>query len=308
MTILLVLLGLLFILVLLRLLFSPSIEGFQPSQLDPNTVKSYNDFLDFYNSFCSNWDKAIQSSVASEIPQQPLTDPSQTQSSSSPQITDSQKNQYITQLSQELSQPLPPICTQLPPNIDSSSIQQVISLMPQSPSPYLNALNWMNQKMEQSHSNLNGALQGVSPPSESEGFEDTCQDISKCIANNPQLAKQLADEIAQQNAQGVQQQEQSLMNLLTQFLNNSDLMSASNNNKQLAQKSQDIQNQAQSGQLVNQVNVPGGNSQASYDKPEGGDKLTKMKQDNPQQYNQLQQNNTQLFNIKSLLEQINGAL
>lgn len=159
MTILLVLLGLLFILVLLRLLFSSPTEGFQNSQLDPNTVKSYDQFLDFYNSFCSNWDKAIQSSVASELPQQPLTDPSQIKSSSSPQITDSQKNQYITQLSQQLSQPLPPICTQLPPNIDSSSISQVISLMPQSPSPYVNALNWMNQKMEQSHSNLNGALQ-----------------------------------------------------------------------------------------------------------------------------------------------------
>lgn len=85
-------------------------------------------------------------------------------------------------------------------------------------------------------------------------------------------------------------------------------MTSNNNNKELAQKSQDIQNQAQSGQLVNQINVPGGNSKTSYTKPEGADKLAKMKQDNPQQYNQLQQNNTQLFNIKSLLEQINGSL
>ncbi len=308
MTILQVLLGLLFILVLLRLLFSPRIEGFQDAQqLDPSTVKSYDDFLDFYTSFCSNWDKAIQSSVASELPQQPLTDPSQTQSSSSPQITDSQKNQYITQLSQQLSQPLPPICTQLPPNIDSSSLSQVSSLMPQSPQPYLNALNWMNQKMEQSHSNLNGALQGGSAPAQ-EGFEDTCQDLSQCIANNPQLAKQIADEIAQQNTQTIQQQEQTLVNLINSFLNNSDLMSASNNNKQLAQKSQDIQNQAQSGQMVNQVNVPGGNTKTTYTKPEGSDKLTKMKQDDPQKYNQLQQNNTQLFTIKTLLDQINGGL
>jgi hypothetical protein len=304
MTILLVLLCLLFILVLLNL-FTSSSEGFQASQqLDSDTTQKYTDFLNFYDTFCSNWDKAIQSSVASELPQQPLTDPSQTQSSSSPQITDSQKNQYITQLSQQLSQPLPPICTQLPPSIDSSSISNVLQIMPSDPTPYLNALNWMNQQMEKSHSNLNGALQGNS----SEGFEDVCQDISQCIANNPQLAQQIAKEISQQNAQSLSQQEQTLVNQISVFLNNSDLMSALNQNKELAQKSQDIQNQAQSGQLVNQVNVPGGNSKASYTQPDGGDKLSKMKQDDPNQYNNLQQNNSQLFSIKGLMEQINAGL
>ena len=86
-------------------------------------------------------------------------------------------------------------------------------MIPTDTTPYINALNWMNTQLEKSQSNLGSALQGGS-----EGFDDMssmCQDISQCLANNPQLAQQIAEELNAQIAQNVAQQEQQLIALLT---------------------------------------------------------------------------------------------
>ena len=95
---LVIILTLLIILLLLHLFIVKTEEGFQVN-LKPTTIKSYNDFLSFYNTFCSNWQKAIQSSVASQIQQQPLTDPSQVSSSGAPDIPKVDMNNYIAKLS-----------------------------------------------------------------------------------------------------------------------------------------------------------------------------------------------------------------
>ena len=219
MTILLILLILLFILIILNLYTSIPYEGFQTSvPLNSDTIQAYNNFLAFYNPFCANWQKAIVSSIAIDTPQEPLTSPSQVGTSTATTPSDSDMNTYITQLSQQLGQPLPPVCISLPSTVDSTTIAQIIPMIPTDTTPYINALNWMNTQLEEAQSNLGSALQGGSP---TEGFDDMssmCQNISQCLANNPQLAQQIAEELNAQNAQNVAQQEQQLMALLTPFV------------------------------------------------------------------------------------------
>lgn len=306
MTILLVLLGLLIIMVLLRLFVDSINEGFQTMPLNPDVIQGYNNFLAFYNPFCANWKKAIVSSVASEIPQMPLTDPSQVQGSEAPNISDSQLNQYITQLSQQLGQSLPPICSDMPTTIDSTSLATVIPMIPTDTTPFTNALNWMNKQLSKSQDGLGNALKGIPPPQE--GFDNMCQDISQCLANDPQLMQQLAQGVAQQAGEAVVQQEQQLMAAITPFLSTDTLSYAFGTNIELMQKAQQIQDQAQNGDLVNQINVPGGNTVYKYEKPPGANNLSEIQQSNPDRYNQLKQNYGMWFNLKQMLENINSNL
>jgi hypothetical protein len=305
MTILLVLFTLLVILIFLFHYTASIKEGFQNIPLDASTVQAYNNFLNFYNPFCANWKKAIQTSVATEIPQQPLTDPSQVSSSTAPQISDEDMDAYIVKMAQDSGSPFPPICQELPAQIDSSNLQQVMQMIPNNPQPYLNALSWMNMNLSKAHGNLGNALQGQ--PIES--FEDVCQDISQCLANNPQLAQQLAQNISQQQQQQQQQQEQALITAMNPFNTNQVLLSSLQENKDLVQKSQDIQNQAQSGDLANQMNLPPEQSTwGPPQQPAGADTLKQMQSSNPDRYNELKSNYGMWFNIKSLIEQINSNL
>lgn len=308
MTVLLILLGLLIILVILKLFVERREEGFEDIALNPETIQGYNNFLSFYNPFCTNWDKAITSSVASEIPQQPLTDPSQVSDSgsgSSPPITTDQKNQYIKQLTQDEKQDFPPICQELPKTINSSNLAQVIQQIPSNINSFTNALNWMNGKLQKAQSNLGSALQGQSISSE--GFED-CSDISQCLLNNPELLQELAIGISEQNAIPIVQQQEQLMTKISPFFNTPALSQAFGENTILVEKAQEIQNQAQSGELVNQINVPGGNSIAKYDMPAGANNMNDMKQNNPDRYNELKTNYSQWFTLKSMLDNINVNL
>ncbi len=306
MTLLLILLGLLIILVILKLFVERKEEGFQDIALNPETIQGYNNFLSFYNPFCANWDKGITSSVASETPQQPLTDPSQVSDSgsgSSPPISTDQKNQYIKQLSQQLNQDLPPICQQLPTTLDSSNLAQVIQQVPDDTQPFVNALNWMNGNLQKSQANLGSALQGQP----TEGFED-CQDIAQCLLNNPELLQELAIGISEQNALPIVQQQEQLMAKIVPFFNTAALSQAFGDNTLLMEKAQEIQNQAQSGDLVNQINVPGGNTVTQYQKPPGANNMNDMRQNNPDRYNELKQNYSQWFTLKGMLDNINANL
>ncbi len=318
MTIRLVLLTLLIILLFLFHYTASIKEGFDSpppivlqQPLTPETVQAYTKFLNFYNPFCANWEKAIQTSTASEIPVVPATDPSQITGPSAPQISEAEMNAHIAKLSQQLNKPLPNLCQALPPQIDNTNIQQIIPLIPTSTEPYQNALDWMNTNLSQAHAGLSAALQGVSIK---EGFEDSCQDITQCIANNPQLAQQLAQQISKQQQQQQQQSqaqiEQKLKSLTDPFTTNQQLTAAAASNQDLMQKSQDIQNQAQSGQLLNQINIPGvtGQPAKKYDIPAGGQALQQMQQQDPDRYNHLKDNYGPWFGLKQILEQINGTL
>jgi hypothetical protein len=298
-----ILLGL-FILIILLWIFIKPIEGFQNQQLDPNIASSYNSFLSSYNTFCSNWQKAIQSSVAANIQQQPLTSPSQVQSSQAPQISTEDMNKYINLLSIEQSMTFPPICSSsLPTTVDSSNISQVIQMIPQDSQPYVNALNWMNSQLSKSIANLNSSLQV-------EGFDvndPMCQEVSQCVANNPQLAQQIAQQIADQNDRNFSLQEQQLSSLINNFMSNPELPQALDENQKLVAKSKEIQDQAQSGQLVNQITVTGGD-QNQFSMPPNGDTLSQMKQNDPDSYNHLKSNYSSWFSVKQLMEQINANL
>jgi hypothetical protein len=314
MTLLLILLGLLLILVILKLFTEMNIEGFEDIPLNPYTIQKYKQFLSFYNPFCTNWDKAITSSTAAEIPQEPLTDPSQvSESGSVPSISIEQKNQYITILSQLLNQQFPPICETMPDILNSANISQIIEKLPQDKQLFINALNWMNSQLQKAQAKLGDALQGKSSVETNtgsekvEGFED-CQDISKCLLNNPELLQKIATGISDQNAQPIKQQEEELIAKITPFLNTSELLQAFNENKILMEKAKDIQNQAQSGELVKQINVPGGNTIATYQKPPGANNMVDMKKNNPDRYNELKTNYSQWYSLKSMLDSINGSL
>ena len=178
--------------------------------------------------------------------------PSDVGKGTAPTPSEAEMNLYIQQLSQQLGQPLPAVCTTLPQQIDSNSLATVLQQIPTDPQPYMNALNWMNSQLEKSHANLGSALQG----NPIEPFDDMCQDISQCIANNPQLAQQIAQQVLQQEEeqqqQLVTQESQQLLQRINPFLAQ-DFTAAVTQNEQLVQKSQDIQNQAQNGALVNQI-------------------------------------------------------
>ena len=305
MTKLLIILTVIIILLSLYLVIVKNEEGFQVD-LKPTTIKSYNDFLSFYNTFCSNWQKSIKSAVASQIPQQPLTSPSQVSSSTAPDIPEGDMNNYITLLSQQLSQPLPPICKRLPSLLDNNSIIQIIKEVPKSTRPFINAINWMNTQLEQSQANLGPALQGIPPTFES--FNDMCDDVSACLDNNPELVKRVALNVAEQQKKEQEQQEEKLVKALQPFLTEPELRRAYDKNIMLFKQAQEVQTKAESGQLLNQMNVPNNDIDIKYTKPPGANNLSNMKQNNPARYNELQTNYSQLFSVKKLLDQINSNI
>jgi hypothetical protein len=286
-------------------LFTDIKEGFLAQELKSTTIKSYNDFLLFYNTFCSNWQKSIKSSVASQIPQQPLTNPSQVSSSTAPDIPEVDMNIYIAKLSQQLSQPLPPICKSLP-QIDNSQLSEIINKIPKSTRPFINALNWMNAQLEQSQANLGPALQGT-PPS-LENFQDICDNVSACFDNNPEFVKQVAIDLAEYQKKEQEQQEEQLVKVLQPFLTEPELRRTFDKNKVLFKQAQEIQNMAESGKLLNNINIPDDDSNIKYIKPPGADNLINMKKNNPAMYNEIEQNNKQLFSVKKLTDQINSSL
>ena len=266
-------------------------------------MQAYTSFLEFYNPFCANWEKAIQTSVASEMPQEPLTDPTQiTSNAKAPQPSEPEMNAYIVKLSQQQNQVFPQICTPLPTSVDAASLQQIIQQVPKDTQPYINALKWMNTSLSSAHANLNSALNV-------EGFDnDSCANLAQCIANNPQIAQQIAMQQQQQQQQNIQQQGQQLLTLLNPFIQNQELQEVQQENQTLVQKSQDIQNQAQSGELLNKANVPNEPQTNPYVMPPGGQALQQMKQSDPEKYNEYKQNYGSWFGLKQLIEQINGTL
>jgi hypothetical protein len=303
MSIILILLGLLFIMIILRLFIVK--EGFESIPLNPITIQSYDKFLSFYNTFCASWKKAIESSVASEIPQQPATDPSNvTGGNKAPTISESDMNKYITTLSSNLSIPFPPICIPLPKTVDSTNIVDITNKIPTDIQPYINALNWMNPQLAKSQANLGSALKGKSY----EGFDNMCQNVATCLANDPELIQQIAIEVSEQNDQQIVVQQEQLIAAINPFFTNSDLSTAFGENQLLFQKAQEIQDQAQSGELVNQIDVPGGRTIAKYQKPAGADNLINMKQNDPARYNELKNNYSMWTNLKSMLDNINANL
>jgi hypothetical protein len=280
-----------------------SAKSVTPS-LDQSLIDNYHVYVTtFYNPFMTNWKKAIISSASSEITQQPLTDPSQTSSATPPIPKDTELNSYIMNMSQQMGKPFPPVTETLPDAIDLGSYPSIAPKIPMDPAPYINALIWMNQKLEESHAELESALKGESFTN-LEGFSNQqCQDLSTCFQENPELIQQLSAALALQQ----QQQQMQLAGKLKKFASNSELKQKMAMNAQLFAKSQQIQNQAQSGELMNQLQLPE-EPTIKYTLPEGADALDQLKKNDPARYQSAKNTAPSMFSLKTMFDQINRNL
>ena len=248
-----------------------------------------------------NWKKAVTSAIGMNTPQEPLTDPSEISSNKVELPNKDEMNEYISELSKKIGKPLPPVTDPIPDDIDYDTLVERIPLIKSDPSAYINALDWMNGHLQESQDKLKDALKG-----KSENFEDQCQDISACIANNPDLIKKIAQAQKDNEQNEMLVNEDLISQNVTSFLNDK-LRSSAEMNSTLVENAKKIQNDAQSGKMLDQLDLPS-EDEISFEIPEGGDMLSKMKRSNPDKYNKLEESNSMWFSIKQLLEQINNGL
>jgi len=306
--ILLILLILLFLLVIVHLVVK-RIEGFADIPLSNEFLENYKKFVDFYNPFLVNWEKAIVSAVSLDIPREPLSSPQQkTTDTKPPTISRIEQNTYIAKLSKDLQKPFPFITDPLPSSIDVHSLPELLNLIPKDSNSYQNALQWMNTKLEDSQQQLKQSLKGIPPV---ETFVNQCGNVSQCLLDNQEFITKVGEEIRsselKREAQKREQQEKELMNRMNSFNQNTSLLQSAKSNQTLMKQADTTKQQAESGQLYKQLNLPDTPS-APIILPKGSNTLTDMQKMNPEQYNQLKDNYSQLFSLKSLFEQINQNL
>jgi hypothetical protein len=298
---LLILLTLLFILVVLR--FFVVEEGFQNIQLQQTTINNYNRFKDFYNKFMTNWEKAVISSAVADMPQEPLSSPSEAPTGEPPKPSRNDMNLYVVALAKKINKQLPPVTDLVPEQVDANTLPVISQNIPQDPKLFINALEWMNENLEKSQSDLGSALRGGSI----ETFQSQCDDISKCIANNPELLNKLAEAQRNQAAQNLGIYEQTLSSKVNKLFS-AGLNKSYQRNQQLVKQAEETQRRAESGEMINDINVPEGRSKATYIKSPNDESMKNLQQTDPQKYNQLKKSNPQWFAVKQLIEQINSTL
>lgn len=275
-------------------------------------IMKYKYFVNFYNPFMKNWEEAIVTIQSLDTPQQEASKPSQAPSSSKPSIpTREQLNQYIQSYSQKIGKSLPFITEPLSDDIYSYSLQQLLEIIPSDPTPYQNALSLMNNNLIESQKNLDSALQGKI----TEGFfmiegytGDQCAELSTCFAENPQIAEQIAKAQYEQELKKHEELQNQLSDRLEKFILNNTLQNALQMNNNLVKKAKELQNKAQSGELLNMINIPDLNPIPPYKVPAGGNRLKQLKESDPDKYNELEKKNSALFSVKTLFEQINQNL
>jgi hypothetical protein len=237
----------------------------------------YQKFAAFYNAFLKNWEKAVTTSWSTRI--EPTKD------AKAPTPTRAELNQEIKALSQEAGKAFPPITDALP--VTMESVAEIDGKVPSSPTPYLNALRWVNAKMEQSKRDMEDALQGKS------GFQDF-QGFQPESFENP-----MCGQMAQCQQEAEKKQTINLSARLDAF-NNGELQRALETNQQLMEDAKKIQNQAQSGQLLNNLNLPP-EPGTSFKKLEGADVLSTM---SAEKNAELKANYQTWYDYKSLLSQL----
>ena len=253
-----------------------------------------------YNEFLVTWQKAIVSSMSADQPQEAATSPSQAPSGTPPIPPNAQMNVYIANLSQLLGKSLPNMTDPLPTTIDINTFPVIAPRIPTNPAPYTNALQWMNKQLQEAHEKLQSALKGESFKN-LEGFDNqTCQDLSKCFRDNPELAQQMTAALQEQQ----QKTQQQISAQIKQFMANPSFAQAFRTNQQLVEQSKQVQNQAQSGELLNQMNLPA-EPGIKYSLPEGSDKLLKMDYAKQQE---VKAASPSMFSLKTLMDQINANL
>jgi hypothetical protein len=267
-------------------------EGFDSKSLDG----IYKEFMDFYIPFCKIWHQSIITAMLINIPQKALTSPKQVASSSIPTVSDLDMDKFIASLAQEIGKVLPPICTDLPEKISVQNIEDVTDKIPTDATPYINALEWMNMHMKKAHTGLDAALKGKRV----EGFD--CQQLERCLAENPSLLKQAQRDF-------IEDQRNLLSARIIQFFSKRDtLIDLMRENNELVAKSNKIKEQAQSGEILNQMNITDNSYYAPIQQPDGASTLSDLKKKDPAKYNELQKQSGAWAAVKGLMEQINSNL
>ena len=268
--------------------------------IDSELVTTYKAFAKIYNEFLTTWQKAIVSSMSADQPQEAATSPSQAPSGTPPIPPNAQMNAYIANLSQLLGKSLPNMTDPLPTTIDINTFPVIAPRIPTNPAPYTNALQWMNKQLQEAHEQLQSALKGESFK-DLEGFDNqTCQDLSKCFRDNPELAQQMTAVLQEQQ----QKNQKQVSAQMKQFMANPAFAQAFRTNQQLVEQSKQVQNQAQSGELLNQMDLPA-EPGIKYSLPEGSDKLLKMDYAKQQE---VKAASPSMFSLKILMDQINANL
>jgi hypothetical protein len=287
--------------ILLLLLMVWSREGFESPIGDtvrPEILTSYQAFAAFYKPFLVNWEKAIVTSYELQKPETSMEQGTQVLTAA----PRAELNAYIAKVSQEKGLALPPLTEALPERIAQPTLSLLLTLVPKDSTPYLNALTWMNTQLAEAQKGLasmksvEGFIWARMKGLPQEGFElegfATCDEIAKCMDARDQ-AKQAS-------------QEQELIRRLATFQNPA-LRAAMKENKRLVEKSEQIQKQAQSGELLSQFSLPKETSKPLI-APPGGSRLSELQKNDPAKYKSLQQQGGSMFALKGLMEQINRTL
>ena len=251
---------------------------------EPFEDRAYSSFVAFFNPFQVRWTKAIITSFTSQDnsptgdTQQPtaaqLNQPTAGQLQ---QPTAAQLNQHIAEISKKIGKPLPPITDPLPPTFQPAVFQGHAP----NKAEILNALTWMNDQMETSHATLKDAL--------NEHFEDICHQIQTC----------------QQQQQA--EQAETIHDLLGPIVDSEDIFQAWNKNQALAAKSEQIQKQAQSGELLGQLIKP--SEEEKMTKPAGSNLWLDMKKNHPERAAQMEKDVPKtLIATKNWSDQVNAHL
>lgn len=276
---------LLFLLTILRLFIK---EGFEDVTLTKTTIDDYNRFKTFYNEFIKNWNTSITTAIVSEIPieKMPLKPY---------KPTEDDMNSYIKIVSINEKKPFPKITPLLP---DEINISDIIPRIPQDSTPYINALAWMNSKLQNSMLNLGSAINSI----KIEQFEDKCQDLSNCI-NNPTFLATLSNAQKKNELDQIKSNEKILSERINMFFSNKQLDELSRINQQLIKDANDIKNRAQSGKLVNNIVDSLNTNEKGSNDIEEIEKIKKIKKIDPN----IKDKYPLIASMKSLFDGINSA-
>lgn len=222
--------------------------------------------------------------------QSPLQDPSQTSNATASTPSRKALNAYIKQLSKTSNTTFPPITDALPKEIDRPSFESVKSIIPRDIQPYLNALTWINKNIAESLASLKAMKK--------EGFDNPaiCPAVIQCM-----------DAQKAQAEQDFLKEQQKLTEVLEKFNTSTALKQLMKDNEVLVKKSKDIQNQAQSGELLNSM-AKSNEPKIVYTLPPGANALADLESSDPATYQEYKTNYAPLFGMKQQFEQINRNL
>lgn len=268
-------------------------EDFEnPSALSPELQAKYDKFKTFYDSFMVNWTKAVATSLTSSLPAPEAApeDPTQSATSTPTSPTNQELNAHVKELSAEIKKTLPNITGPLPATLTKVDLS-ALAKATIDPKRFQNALDWMNENMDASHKALDQAL------TQMDGFEDMCQQIIQC--NEEQQRKE---------AEKQQLTEEQIGKLFDSITTNQALQTSVKRNKELVAKSKEIQDQAQSGALLNKFQASTEDDQPKMSAPAGSNLWKKMKEDDPEKAQHIQRSMKAIVGVKEWADTINSNL